>query len=402
MGLLLAAAFSAASSARPSAAGSDLAAQACGQDVTFKTKDPDKVLKTLPQAARKQYGTWPYDVRATPWKTFAGIKPPWKIGFISYPIGIPWQASLLKGLKREFAKAKAKGLVTGSLVTSIQPSMATATPEQQIAAIQQMVRDGVNGILVSPYLTTPLGPAIDEAGKNNVPVVVLSNVIPNSKYVINVWSNNNSPAAAGVAGLVRKGNVLIVRGIPGNTVEQAFQDAAVANIKACPGLKVVGTVWGKWTNVTAKTEVIKYLASHPGQQIDAVVQHGGMMPGIVDAFQSSGRTVPPIANGNASGGDLSWWLARKAKYKTVGTTFTGAMTAYTELRLLFRVLGGKGPKVRDISFLPAVITNANLAGFATPNKPLSWTGEPRGPLNGWCSNTCMDNYFVKPGTPGGF
>ena len=251
---ILASATSASAKPAALAAATAAAAQKCGEDVTFKVKDPDGVLKTLPAAARKQYATWPYEVLSTPWKAFKGLKKPWKIGFISYPIGIPWQATLLSGLKKEFAKAKAKGLVTGSLVTNIQPSLATATPEQQIAAIQQMVRDGVNGILVSPLLTTPLGPAIDAAGKANVPVVVLSNVIPNSKYVVNVWGNNNSPASAGVAGLVKKGNVLIVRGIAGNTVEQAFQDAAVANIKACPGLKIVGTVWGKWANGSAKTE----------------------------------------------------------------------------------------------------------------------------------------------------
>ena len=75
-------------------------------------------------------------------------------------------------------------------------------------------------------------------------------LIDGAKYVVNVWSQNNSPAAAGGAGIVKKGSILMVRGIAGNPVEQAFQDAAMQDIKACPGLKVVGTIWGKWTNAT--------------------------------------------------------------------------------------------------------------------------------------------------------
>jgi ribose transport system substrate-binding protein len=373
--------------------------QQCGQDYTVPPKDSSNLLSSLPQDVQDRYKTWPYEIKPTPWKDFKGVKGPWKIGLIMFPIGSPWQANLVAQAKKEFAAAKAKGLVTGKLVTYIQPSQATATPEQQIAAIQQMVRDGVNGILVLPLAGNPLGPAIDAAGKKNVPVVVLDNVVPNADYAVNVWSQNNSPAAAGVAGLVKKGNVLVVRGIAGNTVEQAFQDAAVANIKACPGLKIVGTVWGKWTNATAKSAVLQFLQSHPGLKIDAVVQNGIMMGGIVDAFQTAGKEVPPISDGGCQGGDLSWWLAHKDSYKTVGVCFNGYQTAYTEFRLLLRILGGKGLLLRDIAITAPVVTNDNVHVYATEGKPLSWQGEPKGPIDAWCSQECLDAYFSQPGTP---
>jgi ribose transport system substrate-binding protein len=378
--------------------------QKCGEDysVPASTNDPSGVLKALPANVQARYGSWPYTVSSTPWSSFKGVKPPWKIGLIMFPIGSPWQAHLVSEVQREFAAAKAQGLVTGSLITYIQPSQATATPEQQIAAVEQMVRQGVNGILILPLAGTPLGPSVTAAGKAHVPVVVLDNVIPNSPYAINVWSQNNSPAAAGVAGLVKSGNVLVVRGIAGNTVEQAFQTAAIHDIAACPGLKVVGTVWGKWTNASAKSAVLQYLTSHPGQKIDAVIQNGIMMAGIVDAFQSAGKPVPPISDGGCQGADLSWWLAHASTYSTVGVCFNGYQTAYTELRLLFRVLGGKGLKVNDVAIIPPIVTNKNLAVYATPGQPLSSTGENKGPLDAYCSNSCLDAYFTQPGTPGSF
>jgi ribose transport system substrate-binding protein len=398
----VAVAFAVSSASARSSASAATQAQKCGEDVTFKTKDPDGVFAKLPPEIRARYAVYPYAVKSTPWEAFKGKPKPWKIGLIMFPIGSPWQADLVKQAGVEFNKAKAKGLVEGSLVKYIQPSFATATPEQQITAIQQMVRDGVDGILLLPLAGPPLAPAIDEAGKAGVPVVILDNVIDQAKYVVNVFSQNNSPAAAGVLGLVQKGNVLIVRGLAGNPVEQVFHDAAITDIKACPGIKIVGTIYGKWTNASAKAETLKWLAAHPDTKVDLVIQHGIMMSGIIQAFQQAGRPVPPVSGGGCQGGELSWWLKNKATYKSVATCFNGFQTAWSEFRILLRVLDGRGLKVRDIHFVPTVVTNANLAVFATPGKPLSWPGEPLGPINGWASNKVLDGYFNKPGNPGGF
>lgn len=402
----LAAAFAAitALSVGPALAGTakaTAAQQACGTDVSYKVADPDGVLAKLPAEIQARYGPYPYSVRATPWSTFKGVKGPWKIGLITFPVGSPWLADVITQVQTEFNKAKAAGVVTGTLQKYIQPSYATATPEQQIAAIQQMVRDGVNGILLLPLAGPPLAPAIDAAGKAGVPVVVLDNVVDQAKYSINVWSQNNSPAAAGVAGLVKTGNVLFVRGIAGNPVESAFQDAAMADVKACPGLKVVGTVWGKWTNATAKAAVVQWLASHPSTKVDAVIQNGIMMAGIIQAFQQAGRPVPPISGGGCQGGELSWWLANIKTYKTVANCFNGFQTAYSEFRILTRILAGKGIKVNSIHVPVPIVTATNLAVYATPGKPLSWGGEPLGPLDGWASNSFLDGYFTTPGNAAG-
>ena len=72
------------------------ATQACGQDVSYadKIKDPDGVFKKLPPAIQARYGPWPYQVRSTPWEAFKGVKKPWKIGLITFPVGSPWLAVL--------------------------------------------------------------------------------------------------------------------------------------------------------------------------------------------------------------------------------------------------------------------------------------------------------------------
>ena len=51
-----------------------------------------------------------------------------------------------------------------------------------------------------------------------------------------------------------------------------------------------------------------------------------------------------IADGECGGGDLSWWLAHKSTYKTVGGCFNGYQGAYTFFNVTLRVLDNKGPK----------------------------------------------------------
>jgi len=383
----------------------------CGQDVIWKKQDPDGVLKTLPAAAQKRYGAYPYEVQGTPWTSFKKKPGPWKIGYISFPTDNPWKVSMLAQLKKEFAAAKAKGLVTGKLQTYIQPSWATATPEQQVSAIQQMVRDGVDGILIHPLNGIAETQAFDAAGRAGVPIVLTSDVAPNSKYAVNVFAQNNSPTYAGVLDRMQKNgllgpgktiNVLQVRGIPGVTVEQAFYDASMADLKACgSSVNVVGTVWGKWNAATAKAEILKFLASHP-QKIDLVFQSavGG---GVIQAFQQAGRPVPVMNFGGSSGGDLSWWLANKnttAMKNAVGGQFGGFQVGHTTFGILLRILDGKGLKIRDLHLPASIVTSENIAKFATPGKPVTWIGDIRGPVDGWASDKMMNDYFVRPGAAG--
>ncbi len=86
-----------------------------------------------------------------------------------------------------------------------------------------------------------------------------------------------------------------------------------------------------------------------------------------------------IADGQCGGGDLSWWLAHKDTYKTVGGCINGFQGAYTYFNVALRVLANKGPKLNVLEMPITPITNANLAQFAKPGLPLSSQGRGRRP-----------------------
>jgi len=378
--------------------GGGAAAGSCGTTVPVGPSNPGGVYASMNADLKKIYSSYPNELIQSPWATTKiKAKPPWKIGYIAFAITNPYNQDVLDGLKQQFAAAKAKGLVTGDLITNIPATMAASTAEQQISAIQQMVSQGVNAIILLPVDSVAEAPAINAAGKEGVPVILADTPpAPNTQYAVSAWSQNQVEADAGALGLIKSGNIIMVKGIAGNENDVVLYNQAIADLKNCPDIHVAATLYGNWDQGTAKTVVSQYIASHP-QPLAGVIQDGGMMSGIIQAFESTGAKVPVIADGECGGGDLSWWLAHKDTYQTVAGCFNGFQGSYTYFDVTLRVLDNKGPKYNVLSMPTTAITNDNLAEFAKPGLPLSSTEEVGGPVTAWCDDTCLDKYFTVTG-----
>jgi ribose transport system substrate-binding protein len=375
---------------------------ACGSTVPVGPSNPNGPYASLPASLKGIYSVYPGALTVSPWANFKGVKGPWRLGYIDFAIGTPYDAHVLSELQTLYAAGVKQGLLKGTLTTSIPPTQALSTPESQINAIEQMVREGVNAIILSPVAGASEAAAIDAAGKAGVPVLLADNIISQSKYAISVWSQNQYQDDAATLKIIGKGNVLAVRGIAGNENETLLYNQFAADMKDCPNVHIIGTVYGNWNASTAKTVVSQYLASHPAK-LAGVLQDGGMMPGIIEAFQAAGQTVPPVADGECEGADLSWWLSHvKSGYSGAGGCYNGFQGGYTYFNAALRVLAGKGPKYNVLEIPAPLVTNANIATYATPNEPLSWDGEMRGATTAWCDNTCLNQYFNKPGAVGNF
>jgi ribose transport system substrate-binding protein len=404
-GVLVVAAVTAAcsssgSSSAPTtaASGAGSAASKCGTTVAVGPSNPTGVYASMPASLKGIYSSYPGELIQSPWTTTKiTAKPPWKIGYVAFAITNPYNQDSLNGLKDQFAKAKAAGLVTGSLITNIPATLAASTAEQQISAIQQMVRQGVNAIIVEPVDSVAEAPAINAAGKAGVPVILADTPpAPNTPYAVSAWSQNQVQADAGALGIIKSGNIVIVRGIAGNENDVVLSNQALADLKNCPNIHVAATLYGNWDEGTAKTVVAQYIASHP-QPLAGAIQDGGMMAGLVEAFQAAGVKVPTIADGECGGGDLSWWLAHKSTYKTVAGCFNGFQGAYTYFNVALRVLDNKGPKYNVLEMPTPAITNDNLATYAQSGLPLSSTAEVGGPETAWCDDACLNKYFTVTG-----
>jgi ribose transport system substrate-binding protein len=371
----------------------------CGDTVPVGPKNKEgEAFQSMSPRLQGIYGSYPEEVVVSPWATKKiTAKPPWKIGYITIGISNQYQNNVLKQLKEEFALAKAKGLVTGELVTNIPPSLAQSTPESQISAMKQMARQGVNAIIVNPADSVAESPTMEQLGEQGVPII-LADVppAPGSKYQTSTWTQNQVEADAGTLGIIKKGNILIVRGIAGNQNDKVLYNQKVQDLKNCPDIKVAATLYGNWDNGTVKQVVSQYLAAHP-QPIDGVLQDGGMFAGVVQAFESRGIKVPPVGVEQCYAGDLSWWLKNMDHYQTVGGCINGLQGGFVYFNAALRILANKGPKYNLLSMPAVAIDNTNLKAYAQPDLPLTSDLELPGPKEAWCDDKCLDEYFNEPG-----
>jgi ribose transport system substrate-binding protein len=370
----------------------------CGDTVAVGPTNKDGVYSTMTQELKDIYSSYPDALVESPWATKKiTAKPPWKIGYITVGVSNQYQNNVLKQLKEEFALAKAKGLVEGELVTNIPPSLAQSTPESQIAAMKQMVSQGVDAIIVNPADSVAESATMEQLGEQGVPII-LADVppAPGSKFQTSTWTQNQVEADAGTLRIIGKGNILIVRGIAGNQNDKVLYNQKVQDLKNCPDIKVKSVLYGNWDNGTVKQVVSQYLASHP-EKIDGVLQDGGMFAGVVQAFEARGIDVPPVGQEQCYAGDLSWWLKRIDTYKTVAGCINGLQGGYVYFNAATRILSDKGPKSNLLSMPAVAIDNTNLKAYAQPGLPLTSDLELPGPKTAWCDNTCLDEYFNEPG-----
>ena len=238
---------------------------------------------------------------------------------------------------------------------------------------------------------------MEAAGKAGVPII-LADVPPAPGYEVqtSTWTQNQVEADAGTLGIIKKGDILIVRGIAGNQNDKVLYNQKVVDLKNCPDIHVAAVLYGNWDNPTAKNVVSQYLASHP-QPLAGVLNDGGMFAGIVQAFEARGIKVPPVAIEQCGGGDLSWWLSKLPDYRTVGGCINGFQGGYTYFNVALRVLANKGPKYNVLSMPAVTLDNDEPEGVRQAGPaPHLQRGAPR-PEDGMVRRHLPEQVLQPPG-----
>src|SRR5665213_1602870 len=104
------------------------ATHACGFSAPVGPANPNGIYKTLSAKLKAVYSSDPGKLNASPWAHSKPVKGPWKIGYIAFAATNPYNLHVIAGLKSQFAAAKKKGLVTGSLEVNIPATIAASTP----------------------------------------------------------------------------------------------------------------------------------------------------------------------------------------------------------------------------------------------------------------------------------
>lgn len=292
---------------------------------------------------------------------------PWTIGFSNNYSSNSWRTNMLWCL-RYFAEQN-KDKIKNFYYTDSNQSI-----PQQISDMQSLQARGADVVLLEPGAGSSLNAIITRIGAAGVPVVPFDGVVQGAPYAVWVGMNLRYIGTASAAFLINqlknKGNILICRGLAGNLIDTLWWGDAEKLVHAS-NLKIVGQVYTNWDFATAKSNVTKFLASHPGEIHGVWNENGAAAMGIIEAFQEANRPVPPTM-GDQNNGFLKKWqeLAKSSGYQAHGYIYPTWLSS-DALAAAFKILSGE--EIYHDDFRPQlVITNENLAKYVRPNLPDSY------------------------------
>lgn len=359
-------------------------------------------LDEIPEATRKQV----YDpnmldpaqpVGPSAYRDFKAKRgPPWVIGYASSYAGNTWRAAVMDRLAKDILpKWQKLGLVKDVIVTQ-----SNLNDSVQIQQMRQLVDQGVDAIIVCCSNPTALNQTVKYAYERGVPVFSLTGYLT-SPYSIN--SSVNYQLAGYEIGkwmaeeIGKKGNVLVVEGIPGTSGSDSQNRGVLAGLAAYPDVKVVGSIAGMWTDQVAQGEVQKWLATNPGQLDGIAVQSAAEM-GVLRALQQSGRDMIPITIGGELGANCYW---RKNPDYISSAFHVWPPGDDMELiwNIMMRTLQGQGPKIQSVLVPPIKFTiddvKKELNEDCDPNSADWYHVGPKA----WGAEDYLDQFFLRPADP---
>ncbi|TPG65415.1 helix-turn-helix domain-containing protein [Hymenobacter nivis] len=200
----------------------------------------------------------------------APAAPAYRIGFAQCSTNGPWRQAMLAGMERELSFHPEVAL------KMLNANDNSAVQRQQI---RELLDGGIDLLIVSPYESAPVTPAVEEAVARDVPVVLLDRRTASPRYTAYVGGNNlevGQTAARYAARLLHeRGDVVEVLGGPGSSATTERHQGFVRELGAHPGLHLVGQVTGDWKDLALRPALTALLRQHPG--VGLVYAHNDAM-----------------------------------------------------------------------------------------------------------------------------
>jgi ribose transport system substrate-binding protein len=173
---------------------------------------------------------------------------------------------------------------------------------KQVADIEDMLVQGVDGLVIFPFESAPLTPVVEKAHDKGVYVVVLDRGVTKPVYDVYLSNDDESYARQAMEWICKelnyKGNVVLIEGVPSVISDLRTKTAKDVAAKY-PGIKVLDSQPGNWNKEKALSVMENYLAKY--KAIDAVyTADDDMLEGALQAYKESGRKDVKIMFGGAA------------------------------------------------------------------------------------------------------
>ena len=241
-----------------------------------------------------------------------------KIALSNNYAGNSWRQAMLKSWSNVADVAVKQKVVAAAPTFTTAENQAT----EQVQQMQNLILQGFKGIAVDAVSPTALNGVIKQACGAGVTVVSFDGIASEPcayRITVDFRKLGSMQVDYMAKRLNGTGNLLEIRGIAGVSVDDEIHQGIVDEMKKYPGLKIVGSVHGDWTQTVAQKQVAGILPTLP--KIDGVVDQGGDGFGTAKAFAEANRPTPIIILGNRQE-ELAWWAEQRKKgnYETLSVT----------------------------------------------------------------------------------
>eukprot|EP01037_Dinobryon_pediforme_P015630 gene15630-15776_t len=289
---------------------------------------------------------------------------PYTIGFSNAGLGDSWRVVMLDSLKK--AGGDHKDQIKHLLITD-----AGHDDAKQIADIQDLVSRGVDLLIVSANTEKAIDPAVTQATKKGIPVIMVDRRVSSDNFVTFVTASDQMEGRLWAQWIVEKlhgkGNIVILGGQAGSSPNEARVRAAKQVLDQYPDIKILDTVYSDWSPVKGKAVMQAVIAKY-GKSIDAVLStHGLQTPGSIEAFVEAGfkaGEIPPHTSADVNG---ALQMALKYKVPDLEVGYPPAMGGQA-IETALKVLAGSAvPCITQINAQIAVTRGDETPSIAQPD-----------------------------------
>jgi ribose transport system substrate-binding protein len=276
---------------------------------------------------------------------YDAVEGPYTIGISNSFIGNAWRTQML-----QMAQAFAETEEVAPLIEELIVVSTGEDVEAQIAAMDNMISLGVDAIVLNAINPTSFDAVVQRAADAGIPVIAFDGVVDAPQAIL-VNEDQVEFGAMMARDLAERmggeGNVVLINGVPGTSVDSDRNAGAKAVFAEYPGITIIAELEGRWGSGTAQTVMADFLATQP--QIDGVwIQGGG--PGIIQAFDDAGVELPPMAGEAENGFRMAMGEGR---FEGISVGQTPGMVAVSMQVALELLQGAELPRVINMP-LPAV------------------------------------------------
>ena len=235
--------------------------------------------------------------------------------------------------------------------------------ERQVQQIDSLVASGIDLLIVAPNQVQTISPAIDRAYDSGIPVIVFERKTNSQKYTAFISADNYEMGRVMgeyiISRLGGKGHVLEIRGLEGSSPAIDRHNGFVDALKKAPGINLVASLQGDWTEPLAQKTVKHWLNGHSDTPVDLVFgMNDRTAMGARAAFLKSGRPLPLFCGIDGLPGENGG--IRLVRDSILDASYIYPTHGDRLLQLAVQILKGE-PYEKETRLQSALVTHDNAA-----------------------------------------